>query len=384
MDLLYDVSICIPSRPSGTKWANDSLGKEKGLIKVAALTGGYNIPSTRFRLRQYITPLYEHDIKVIEYCPFNSLQVRLPGPLSKIRRRYMPPVVAAELVLNTFARMPGVWGTYKADLTWIERKFLPGFETLCRTTRSPRVLDVDDAVWMSYLMGEKSVIALTKNVDAVIAGNKYLAEWFSKYCKEVYVIPTAIDCERYKPKDRECSTHHQKQFVIGWTGTSVNFRYLKLIEKSLARFMKDYPDAKLLVIADEKPTLRLIPEENISFAPWNPEIEASILSQMDVGVMPLSDDNWTRGKCSFKMLQYMAATVPVIVSPVGMNNDILKMGFIGYSANSDSEWYEALESMYSNHKMRRQMGLNGRAVVEKKYSRPIISAQIADVIKNMI
>lgn len=357
------------------------MGTQRKKIRVAALTSSRNDPTARFRFRQHIAVLDKYCVEVTEHCPaFNQL-ARLPGKLSNIRTRYIPPILCAQMLLNAFLRIPGIVGTYKADVLWLERCFIPGLDALVHLTKAPRVLDVDDAIWLMTPLGEWSAKLLTRSVDAVIAGNNYLADWYSKYCKKIYIVPTAIDCQRFLPKQDGPKTENDF-FVIGWAGSSANFKYLKLIEKPLARFLTNHPRSKLLIVADRGPVFKLIPKSQVMFEPWMVQTEATILHKMDIGIMPLTDDDWTRGKCSFKMLQYMATGIPAVVSNVGMNKEILAKGLCGFGVDNNEAWYEYLELLYSKPHLRAELGRTGRMIAESSYSIEVISRQLADVFRS--
>jgi glycosyltransferase involved in cell wall biosynthesis len=261
---------------------------------------------------------------------------------------------------------------------WLERCFIPGAEALVHLTKAPRVLDVDDAVWLMNPLGKMSAGHLARSVDAVIAGNSFLANWYSNYCNKVYIVPTAIDCQRFLIKQNGSKTKNDL-FVIGWTGTSGNFKYLKLIETPLARFLENHRQARLLIVADRSPTFEFIPKSQVMFEPWTAQTESIILNNMDVGIMPLVDDDWTRGKCSFKMLQYMATGIPVVVSKVGMNNEVLAKGLCGFGADNNEEWYQCLELLCSKPHLQVNMGKSGRMIVEDNYSLEVVSGQLAKV-----
>lgn len=351
------------------------------MISVAALTTGANIPSSRFRIRQYISPLKSLGIEVREYCPFYD-ETQYFRCLSKIRRRYLPPVALAQFLLKGAARVPGLIESHKSQITWIERNILPGFEFPVHLTKKPRVLDVDDAIWMSSFLSGSSAKYLAQNVDVVIAGNSYIAEWYSNFCREVHIVPTAIDCHRFTPKNfsRE---GEDKPFIIGWTGTVGNFKYLKQIEQPLKKFFLDHEDAYLLVVADQFPKL-LDLKNRVKFVKWDPEIEASILHTFDVGIMPLTDDNWTRGKCSFKMLQYMASGLPVIASPVGMNVDVLQNNKCGFFANKDMDWLDALKIYYKDKDLRIHHGYVGVDIVRSLYGLEVVTKKIASIFNSLL
>lgn len=349
------------------------------MIRVAALTSGRHVPSARFRIRQHIAPLRALQVDVKDHCPWLSQHARLPGALGSIRQRYLLPVAMGQVLLNAALRAPGVVGTYQADLTWIERNFIPGLDAAVGCAKAPRLLDVDDAIWLSTLFGQSAAKRLAGRVDAVVAGNSYLADWYGNYCNKIFVIPTAIDCDRFAPgRAAPGDPIETDRFTIGWTGTAGNFRYLELIERPLSNFLRRHPDARLKIVADQRPLLPLVPAGQLDFIQWHPDNEAVSLQAMDVGLMPLADDAWTRGKCSYKMLQYMATALPVVASPVGMNAEVLTRGACGIAASSLDDWSDALELLYTDRPLGVSMGECGRSIVLADFSVPVIARQLAD------
>lgn len=333
-------------------------------ITLSALTAGTNIPSSRFRIRQYIPRLAEHGIVVKEHKPFSEKTCYFPGPFKAL------------------TKFGGLFLSRDSDLVWICRGFVEGYETFERFLKRPRILDVDDAVWLRKPFGRFTVPDIARAMDAVIAGNSYLAEYFGKYCKEVHIVPTAIDLDSYTLRSDSVDESSEK-FVIGWTGSSSNFKYLDTIEEVLSRFIQEHDLAELMLIADRRWEHRLLPPEKVRFIQWSVEDEVRVLHSMTVGLMPLVDDKWTRGKCAFKMLQYMAVGLPVIVSPVGVNRDILEKGDIGLSAGTDDEWYESLVSLYEDRTLGVKLGLAGRKVVEEFYNADIVARGLADIFKSL-
>jgi glycosyltransferase involved in cell wall biosynthesis len=351
------------------------------VIRVCALTSGRHAPASRFRIRQHIAPLRDHGIQVRDYCPFVDQVMPLPRLLGGVRRRYLGPISAAWTGLGILARVPAVVASWRADIMWLERNFLAGLDALVRLTGSPRVLDVDDAIWLEGL-GGWSVKTLARNVDVVIAGNQYLAEWFGQHCRRVHVIPTAIDCSRFAPAaggDRDGDP-----FVIGWTGTSGNFHYLRQIQPALARLLRALPDAEIMIVADRPPRRPELRDLPVRFVPWSPSREVEALHRMDVGIMPLSDDGWARGKCSFKLLQYMAAGLPCVVTPIGMNAEILQQGPCGLAAATEDEWVEAVRFFHDDAEARRRYGGVGRAIAQQSYDVPIIARRLAELFTALI
>ena len=342
---------------------NHAADREQSII-LAALTAGLNRPSSRFRLRQYISRLAEHGVVVKEYVPFSEKTYYFPGPFKAV------------------TRIPAIFRSRDADLVWFSREFAAGYETFERLLKRPRILDVDDAIWLHRPFGCFAMPDIARAMDAVIAGNAYLAEYFSRYCKKVHVVPTAIDLDRYTLRP-ESKNEQQDKFVIGWTGSSSNFKYLDVIEAVLARFLREHNDVELLLTADRPWEFKLLPAERVKFVPWSVEEEIHVLHSMSVGIMPLADDKWSHGKCAFKMLQYMGVGLPVIVSPVGMNREVLDKGDIGLEASSPDQWYDALVSLYKDRSLQVKLGLAGRKVVEQYYNADIIAGELADIFKSL-
>lgn len=321
-------------------------------VKVAAFTGGRDVPSARFRVRQYIEPLVETGIHVNEFC----------APLSSYppRNRLLRPAWA---VASLSSRLPGMLQSWRYDLTLLQREILSTLMTLEPLSKRPRVLDVDDAIWL--YRGGDTAVQLARRCEGVICGNSFLAEHFSQWNARVTIIPTAVDTFRYMPSAGRDS---REKVAIGWIGTSSNYKYLYQVAACLASVLKQRPDAVLRVVSDTRPIFPAIPPDRVEFVQWSLESEVREIQNMAIGIMPLEQSVWARGKCSFKMLQYMACGVPVVVSPVGMNAEVLAMDSIGIGASTREEWVEGLLHLLSQPDERTRMGLNGRSVVEEHFS----------------
>lgn len=351
-------------------------------IKVAALSSGRNVPSTRFRIRQHIEPLRRAGIYVREYVPAIGKYARLPGLSHTKCPKCLWPIYALWQGVKLLTRVPGIIGSWNAQITWLGREMFPGFLTFEPLLKHPYVFDVDDAIWLNRPFGYSAMTKIAKDAAIVLAGNTYIADWFSPHARDVRIVPTAINTDYFRPRISSDSRRNG-HFVIGWTGTSINLKYLKKIEKMLESFLETHNDAELLVIAERPPNFHRLRPEWVRYIKWSPRVEVSAVQQMDVGIMPLSDNEWTRGKCSFKMLQYMACGVPVVVSPVGMNAEILSMDFIGFSARNEADWYEALDNLYRDHTLAHKCGATGRLIVEQHFSRAIVSAKIAQIFQEL-
>jgi glycosyltransferase involved in cell wall biosynthesis len=339
-------------------------------IKVAALTGGKHVPSARFRVRQLIPALSEQGVLMHEFIP----------PVSKYppARKWLRPMWAMAALTG---RMPAVVATHRYDIVLLQRELLSTLVTLEPLTKRPRVLDIDDAIFLHR--GGRFARRLAQQSDLIVCGNDFLAERFAQWNRNVVVIPTAIDTRRYTPK--KWSHKSQDKLVIGWTGTSGNFKYLYQIETALEKVIKTLPNVLFRVIADKEPRFTGALKEKLDFILWSPETEVTGVQNMTVGIMPLDDTEWERGKCSYKMLQYMACGIPVVVSPVGMNAEVVSLGEIGTGARSQDDWVNALLTMLSlDDSERKRIGAIGRHIVEKHFSIDAVTPRLSHVLKRLV
>ncbi len=311
-------------------------------LRVAALTGGRYLPSARFRVRQYQPGLRSLGIQVEEHFPAIPKDARLPAWPESWRQGWAGPFLGAWLGAKLATRVSGIRASRKAQVTWLQRSLLPGLPSLEGWLGSPLVLDLDDAIWLTPPMGERTLRRIAERASLILAGNAFLAEFFSGLTTPIHILPTAVDTERYRPAP---GRQPGQPFTLGWIGTKGNLPSLQTIERPLARFLRRHPKTRLQICSDAFPRLPELPAGQLSFLPWTPEGEVPALQGLDVGLMPLPDTPWSQGKCSYKMLQYMACGIPVIVSPVGMNQDVLKLGLAGLAARNAKEWEEALEAL---------------------------------------
>jgi glycosyltransferase involved in cell wall biosynthesis len=315
------------------------------MIKVTALTSSRHDPSTRFRVRQFISPLSELGVEVSEHYPL----------ISKYRTEPLP-------LLTILTRLPGLLASRFCDITWLGRELVSGRSTLEPYAGKRRLFDVDDAIWLVYPNSFSEEIAL--GCDGVIAGNNFLAEHYRKLGARVWVVPTSVDTEVWRPAQRR----EKKVWTIGWTGTWSNLKYLYSVEEPLADFLVQHRESRLLIVCDRRPQFEKIPSDRWRFVQWSPETEVRPVQLMDAGLMPLADTEWTRGKCAFKMLSYMASGVPVVASPVGVNQEIFQQAAVGFPATTMDDWYKALDKLYGDREAATMMGMEGRRIVEEYYS----------------
>jgi glycosyltransferase involved in cell wall biosynthesis len=331
------------------------------MIKVTALTGSKHDASSRFRIRQFIRPLGELGIRVSEYWPL----------ISRYKLEAVQPVAMA-------MRVPGLIASRFSDLTWLGRELISGRFSFEHLTSRKRIFDVDDAIWLPYASDFSAKIV--EHCDGVIAGNRFLADHYEKLGARVWLVPTSVDTDRWKPKDRPA----HERWTIGWSGSWSNLQFLYRIEETLADFLSEHPDGRLLVVCDRRPSFKRLSPDRWEFVKWTMENEVSQVQAMDVGLMPLADSEMAHGKCGFKMLSYMAVGLPVIVSPIGVNKEILDRGKVGLTAGSGDEWFRRLKQLYSDRSSGKAMGSAGRKVVEEHYSVRANVGKLAAIFRQVI
>jgi glycosyltransferase involved in cell wall biosynthesis len=322
-------------------------------MNIAALTQGINIPSARFRVRQLCEPLRSQGYFIDEFA---AIRTSYP-PTSKFGRVSW----GALSLLDAFQRS---LKTRSYDACIIQRELIstiPSFEVL---GKRPLISDIDDAIWL-YRRG-LAANNLAKFSDHIVVGNSFLADYFSKYNTSITVIPTCVDIDRFTPSKQ---AYQQRGYgVIGWAGTSGGYAYFAPIAAAIGQLLSKHRDWKIRFISDKKPSFPEIPPSQLEYAPWTPEAEVSQFQDVDIGLMPLDDSTYSLGKCSYKMLLYMACGIPIVATNLGMNKGLFDSADIGYGVLSPYQWSEALDSLINDSSSRILKGLNGRALVEKNYS----------------
>ena len=331
-------------------------------LRVAAFTGGAAVPSARFRVRQYIGPLAGLDITLREYWP--SLGAYPP------RNRALRPAWLAGTLMQ---RVPQIAASWPADIVLLQREMVSTLPTLERWTRRPRIVDIDDAVHL--FRDGRAARRLAALADLIVVGNSWLAEIWQQWNPAVEILPTAVDTARYRPAP------FPPQPVIGWIGSAGNLRYLHSIAPALARVVRRFPGTEIAVCCDFPPSLSELP---VRYVPWSEDAELDFLASIGIGLMPLADGPWERGKCSFKMLQYMAAGRPCVASPVGANNELLREAEFGSAATTLDEWTEALSSLIADSKAALRLGTAGRALAVARYSVTALAPRLADLLRRLV
>jgi len=254
----------------------------------------------------------------------------------------------------------------RADVTVVIRKtFAAIFRRGLRAAARRLIFDFDDSIFTGSkkpsAMRQRRFAAMVRLSDQVWAGNSYLAEHSGKHNRSVLVLPTSVEFSSYAV----LAEKPQGVLDLVWIGSSLSRPYIEASLPVLESAARQLPNLRLKVIADFDLHSKVFP---ILSKPWSSATEVSELASAHVGVAPMTDDPWARGKCGLKVLQYMAAGLPVVASPVGANKDIVVDGVTGFLAQEPEEWVEALSRLEADAALRRSLGEAGRQLVEKEFS----------------
>lgn len=328
-------------------------------------------PNQRFRFEQYISYLEE-----------NGFQCRL-SPLiatpTEDKTFYMQGNYAKKILLGFklwLRRLADVVRANDYDIIVIAREaFITGstyFERALSRRKGKVIFDFDDSIWLNVISNNNQLFSSLKDAsktariiqlsDKVFAGNEFLATYAKKFNDNVVIIPTTIDTDVYQPANNSI----KKTVTIGWSGSTSTIEHFHFAIPALRILREKYKDLiAFKVIGDGnffEPTL------DIRGIPWKSETELDDLREIDIGIMPLPDNEWTWGKCGLKGLQYMALEIPTIMSPVGVNLEIIQDGVNGFLANSAEEWVDKISALIEQPDLRSRIGKEGRKTIVAKYS----------------
>ncbi|QOW10626.1 glycosyltransferase family 4 protein [Kaistella flava (ex Peng et al. 2021)] len=293
-----------------------------------------------------------------------------------------------EAVLGYGKRFLKLFTVGNYDTIVIEKElfpYLPSFaEYLLKLFGKKYIVDYDDAIFHNYdqssnpllkLFLSKKIDTVMKNAAVVVAGNSYLADRAKKAgAQKIEIIPTVIDLERYPFQVKKES----EKFVIGWIGTKSTFEKHLLPQRNwIIKLQEDATIEFHIVGITEDMNLG----KNVKYIPWTEETEVEHIRQFDMGIMPLQDSLWEKGKCSYKIIQYFACSIPAIASPVGMNNEVINEGENGFLVNGEKEWLEKIKYLKTNIEERNRMGQKGREEVEGKFSLQATSKKWKEILE---
>ena len=349
-------------------------------MRVLALTRYERLgSSSRVRFYQYFPYLREQGVTISNKPFFTD---------TYIQHLYAGRSVSLKDLLQAFIKRLGALTQSSAfDLLWVEKELLPmfpaGFEALFRSSKIPYVVDYDDAVFHRYDMNPNPIIRtfLRHKIDhvmraasLVIVGNEYLAARAkSAGAQNVAILPSVVDVSQYVPR-REVTG---PVYSIGWIGSPVTVPNLELIHDAMNMLYREMDFRIVLMGAG---TANPFPNISTTSVSWSEESELTIGQKFDVGVMPLIDGPFERGKCGYKLVQYMAGAIPIIASPVGVNRQIVEPDINGYLAGSTAEWLMALRKLTTNGQKNVEMGLAGRQKAEQMYNLQVTAPRLIDLL----
>jgi glycosyltransferase involved in cell wall biosynthesis len=288
------------------------------------------------------------------------------------RGRYLRRVVARRRALA------------EADLlVFAKINLAPGEGALLARLAPPALFDFDDAIWLRKpraaglapgrsAFRERKFAASCRAAALVLAGNEFLAARARRADARVEVVPTGVDLAAYAAHPRDGDDGH----TVVWIGLPENLPYLDAVRPALARLAARGPAVRLRVVSSAFPDW---PEVPIERRPWSAADEIAALASSSIGIMPLADDDWSRGKCAFKLLQYMAAGLPTVASPVGQNAEVVVAGETGLLARTSDEWEGALGSLLASAELRARLGRAGREALAGRYDSVSIARRAADL-----
>ncbi|MBC7818726.1 MAG: glycosyltransferase family 4 protein, partial [Planctomycetaceae bacterium] len=329
----------------------------------AFLTSGRFVPSSRFRVLQFVPHLQRlgHECLVLpsrpdKYASWPLLGFRLSGVIKRRNRRadlaalerWSPGVVVLERELFSDATI---------DL-----------EQALRRIARRLVLDIDDGL---FALNRRKFEMLCGLTDHVIAGNDLLATRVQTINPRVTVIPTCVDLEKYSRISNLKSQISNPPLILGWTGTAANIEYLEILREPLKQVAREFPIELRVIAESDRPLRRLgfnrdgIPTRSIR---WSEATEVADLGAFNIGLMPMPDTDWTRYKCGLKILQYMAAGIPAVASPVGVNSQIIHHGQNGWLATTPDEWTFVLRQLLSDPNRYDSVVSAARITVAENYS----------------
>ncbi len=274
----------------------------------------------------------------------------------------------------------------KFDLLWLEKEALPWlpawFEKALLPKSIPYVLDYDDAVFHHYDQHRNALVrrffsdkhpALMRGAALIVAGNAYLADCAKRAgAVRVELVPTVIDLDRYPAAGVKPNNVNTAPPCIGWIGQRVTAPFLSPY-KSLFSRMSAIGQARFVAVGIDTASLAL-PMESIA---WSEQTEVQSIANFDIGIMPLLDEPFARGKCGYKLIQYMACGLPVVASPVGVNSQIVEHGVNGFLADTPEQWEHALQTLLTDASLRQRMGQAGRAKVEREFCIQVTGPRLA-------
>ncbi|MFA0961292.1 glycosyltransferase family 4 protein [Roseivirga sp. BDSF3-8] len=328
-------------------------------------------PSQRFRYEQYITHLENNGFQ----CDHSYL---ISANDDKVLYSPGSYVGKMRIFLKSYIkRLRDVMRASSYDIVFIQREaFMTGstrFEKGFADSKAKVVFDFDDAIWLQNVSEGNKALGFLKNAgktsniigmaDLVLAGNRYLANYAANFNDNIAIVPTTIDTNEYEP---DHTRREDAQVCIGWSGSVSTIQHFQHAIPALRRVKDRLGEGVTFKVMGDGSYVNQ--ELGVQGIPWRPDTELQELNSFDIGIMPLPDDEWAKGKCGLKGLQYMALEIATIMSPVGVNREIIQDGFNGFLADGEDEWVTKMVMLAEDMTLRKSMGTRARQTVEEKYS----------------
>jgi len=336
--------------------------------------GTQRIAATRYRVYQYLPYLREKGVKFCVFSIVSDAATRrmINSPNFKGIGKFIYYLQIIFEKLTRFGLLLFLARRYK--ILYLQRTTFPfGLEKILSLVNRNIIFDLDDAIFMSDRKDEgifsrlkeysksKEVAGILKVSRLAIVENEYIRSYARQYCQDVFLIPGPIDTERYTVKYPQ----RKDKVIIGWIGSPSTTVYLKITDGILQRLTEKFASLEIRLIGAGRYNIDGVRIHN---SDWSYNSEVSDLQGFDIGIMPMPDNEWTRGKLGCKMLQYMAVGVPAVVSFTPTNSEVIKDAENGFLVRTAEEWVSKLSALITNPELRRRIGLNGRNTVEEKFS----------------
>ena len=344
-------------------------------------------PSQRFRFEQQI-PLLNQHFKIRQCAFWSEKSNQILYSQGKLFQK------SIGLLLGIVSRLTHLVHCMSADIIFVHREIVPIGSTLferflSKTFDKKIIFDFDDAIWnldtsdenkgLEWLKSSTKVGKIIGLSSTIITGNSYLSRYAKQFNSSISIIPTTIDTSYHIPISKANSN---RPICIGWTGSKTTVKHFEMIVPILREIKNKYKSQIYFkLIGDENYTNSAL---ELLGTKWALKSEIEDLQEIDIGIMPLPDDEWSKGKCGFKGLQYMALEIPTIMSPVEVNIEIVNHNINGFLAHSDNDWIDHLSALIENKELRNRIGKEGRKTVISKFSVESQKENYLSIFNNLI
>lgn len=344
-------------------------------------------PSQRFRIEQWEPYLRNENIS-IDY--FSFVDKDLDAVLHK--QGHLAAKIG-HLAKASIRRLFHTFAARKYDVVFVHRGIsIVGpalLERLLKLFDAKMIFDFDDSIFLADTSDANKFFGWAKFVGkipdicrlstSITVGNSYLAEYARRFNDNVFIVPTSIDINCYQPVENEKTS---ERIVVGWTGSSTSQYHLEAFEPVLAELIKKRGnDVEIRVISNREPSFKTIP---YTWREWSPQTEVKEIAEIDIGIMPTPDDEWSRGKCALKALQYMSLGIPAICTDMGANRDAVNHGENGFLAKSPEQWFNYFETLIDDSQLRLKLGKQARETIVESYSMKKCAEMFAEVVRHTV